>query len=360
MRSWVFVLGAACGSSSQPQDTMLDASLPEEPLSFQVPNLGGPVIANPALVTITWANDPIVTDIETFDRWIVQSSFATNLAQYGVGAGTVVATWHVPTAPPAMWTDTDFQALLADAIATSAVPPPTPNTIYSTYPPTGVTITNALGASCGAFGGYHSMFTLADGRDVYYTMNAQCSTGFDFLTHTSSHEYAEVTTNPAYLTKPAYRLLARDDLAPWPAGELGDLCEAESSPIVDSYAINPIYSNAAAAANHRPCVPSPPGEFFAPLPTPDMVTLAIGESAQISVHIAVTGPTGPLGPLSLGYLVDPTMLSITAPTTVQPEDHVPVVVRLLNGVSGVGQDIMLELEDQTGYYERRHVTIFPR
>ena len=356
---WLAIVVAACGGSSVPPP---DGSV-EEPLLPQVPTAGGPVIAHPQLVSITWASDFVLApDLEAFDRWVLQSSFWAPLVEYGIGAGSVVATWHVPTDPPAMMTELDVQNFLQTAITNASVPAPTPNTIYSMYFPPNVTITGSEGTSCVSYGGFHDAMTLPGGQRVYFVVNARCPTStnlLDEMTNIASHEYGEASTDPDPVM-PAYRLNAPDSLAPWLSGEIGDLCEDNDS-VVDGYVINPLYINSAAAANQRPCVPAPPGPVFAALPNPDLLNLAIGMSGQTDVHIATVGASS--GPLTLSVYPNDTTgaltVSATAPT-VHPGDHVSVTIMLSSGMIGYGQNITLDLRDSAGYVSKRTLVVIPQ
>jgi hypothetical protein len=353
----IFVSVAGCAGSPEP----VDMGLPEEPILPIVPNQGGPIIAAPKLVTITWASDSMLaSDIETFDAWILQSSFWKLLSEYGVGTGSVIATWHVPTDLPAMVTETDVATFLVNAIGAGSVPQPTPDTLYSMFLPLGVATTGSNGTSCIDNGGYHDATMLSDGKKVYYSVVPRCPSGggpLDALTHAASHEYVEAATDP---DDPfAYRLEPPVTLQPFINGELGDLCE-DLATTVDGYNINPFYSNLAAKAGQRPCVPGPSGPVFAALADPDLLSIPIGKSGQTTVRIATVG--GDPGPLSLYVYPMDLMkgLSVGAfPEMVHAGDKVPVTVTVMDGMTGMGQIVILELQDGSGYLDKRMLVVFP-
>src|SRR4051794_15933746 len=64
-----------------------DAATPKSPPP--VPPLitpqGGPVLAKPKLVTITFSDDPHAASIEQLGDWVVGSSWLASASEYGVG-----------------------------------------------------------------------------------------------------------------------------------------------------------------------------------------------------------------------------------------------------------------------------------
>lgn len=340
----------------------MDMGLSEEPILPVVPNQGGPIIASPKLVTITWVSDSAsAADLETFDAWILQSSFWKPLSEYGVGQGSVIATWHVPNDLPTMNTETEIATFLTNAIGAGSVPQPTPDTLYSIYLPLGVITTGSNGTSCMDNGGYHQATALSDGRKVYFSVVPRCPSAggpLDELTHAASHEYVEAVTDPDVPF--AYRLDPPPNLQPFISGELADLCE-DLGTLVDNYNINPFYSNVAAQAGQRPCVPGPSGPVFAALADPDLLSIPIGKSAHTSVRIAAVG--GDPGPLTYyPYPMDPstTGLSIdTTLTTVHAGDIVPMTITVMNGMTGMGQTVILQLMDGSGYLSKRMIAVLP-
>jgi hypothetical protein len=128
------------------------------------------------------------------------------------------------------------------------------------------------------------------------------------MTSTTTHELAEAATDPLFLTSPAYA--AVDDAhAFWMeltgGGEVGDLCEQDLvTPPDVGYAVQRIWSNAAASAGHDPCVPAvapayfnvaadAPDAFFDPYAgtTVEGVAIQPHQSRTIDVHLVSDGPT---------------------------------------------------------------------
>ena len=139
--------------------------------------------------------------------------------------------------------DIDVQKLIADNIASAALPAPDSETLYVTYFLAGVTIQLGSDASCTTFCGYHSNFTL-NGANVFYAVlpYPSCSgclggmNDLDSLTSITTHEVCEAITDPI----PGSGWY--DDSA----GEIGDIC-AWITRVNSGYTVQEEWSNRANA-----------------------------------------------------------------------------------------------------------------
>ena len=145
------------------------------------------------------------------------------------------------------------------------------------------------------------MTALDDGTPIYYAVAARCPAVSTFSarstsrTWAASHELAETVTDPDIVNN-AWRLLYNPS-TPWIApfgGEIGDLCEGYPLRI-NNYVITALYSNAAASAGQRPCVPAPAGPMFAATADPQQISLPEGPGVDVAITIrsqpSVTGLT---------------------------------------------------------------------
>ncbi len=351
----VSLFAIACTTSAaETPDAMIDAAPPAFS-STAVSNLGGPVLDTPEVITITWPDDPLASALQTFDAWWVSSDvWITALTQYGVHAGTATS-WTVPTAAPATLDDSAIQTLLHDAIQAGTLAAPTPSTVYTMYMPAGTAVTETVDTvvytSCVAFGGYHSMTTLDDGTPVYYAVIPRCpsqlgTTLEDEATWAGSHELAEAATDPSAI-EPAWRI-PYDPTQPWltaGGGEIGDLC-TENPTTLDGYQINTLYSNAAAIAGQRPCVPAPPGPMYSATAHPPELALEEGSGADLIISIAASQADVP--GLTLQTLSYPAGVTITpAAAPVSAGAKLPIHVALRPGTPPGLYEVVLELSDST-------------
>jgi len=229
----------------------------------QVTDNGGPILAAPVIVTVTWSTDPDANSYNTFDDAIGASTYwhAIN-SEYGVGAATSGSANHVSitTAPPATLADTALDTMVSTNVGTSW-PADTPNTIYVIYLPPGLSFTFMGQDICSQAGGYH---TETQTGNITYAVLPHCgwSQASD-LEYSASHELNEAATDPHPTTNPAYYGFDDNHLAMTFFNqfqtELGDACEffSEAADSIDMtpYTVQRQWSNKSAAAGHDWCLP---------------------------------------------------------------------------------------------------------
>lgn len=276
------------------------AQAPPPPSLELVPNNGGPIIKSPELVSVTWKSDAIGADLVAFDTWLPSSSFFTTMmAEWGVGAGSHGGAYALDTAAPTMLDDTGIQSLLTDAINQGKVPSPNGSRIYMVYPPKG-TVVQSFGTGCADFQAYHSSFQYAGEGGMalaVYSVTPRCADTFgmtptDFTTWGASHEAMEASSDPD-AQNPAWVILNQTPSTPRP-GENADLCTGQPMK-ADGHTVTRNYSNVAAKAGARPCVPAPAGPMFGVYASPTEVKLAPGTSMQIPIYAYADGPMPAFG-----------------------------------------------------------------
>ena len=89
----------------------------------QIPNSGGPTVAAPKLVTITFSGYAYTSTSSSFADWIVTSHWLSVVgSDYGIGPGTHVTNVVLPGPVAAQMTDLDTQALLEQNLANGTLP----------------------------------------------------------------------------------------------------------------------------------------------------------------------------------------------------------------------------------------------
>jgi hypothetical protein len=197
---------------------------------------GGPLLPAAQVFVFFWgtawqgAQAALVQQINQFFDFVLTSPLLDQLGEYSVAGAAIVhgsrtGSVILSTDPPS-------------AIADSAVPQPTANSLYFVYLPPGVTISMDGSASCSSFCGYHND---VNGSIFYAVMPypdcAGCTgalTATDALTSTSSHELCEAITDPV----PGQGWY--DDQN----GEIGDIC-AWKTKKVGAYTVQLEWSNKA-------------------------------------------------------------------------------------------------------------------
>jgi hypothetical protein len=281
--------GMVCSSAHVCAPTMGDASHPSDAAVVSdagppfviathgaapiVPDQGGPRMAHPELVVITYADDPYRSIEEAHASWLVTSSWLTSVGQeYGIGAGAILGTVHLGNAP-ASTSDRDIESFLGSGIASRSLPRSADgtlgNVVYVVYFPEQTLVTwSANGStSCSSFDGFHNSATTSGGETFTYAVINSCAGSDPTLTLvensevTVAHEVIEAATDAQPLATPAFELM-RTDSSPWllVGGELADLCALRVGPWAypryGSFVTALVWSNAAARANDRdPCIP---------------------------------------------------------------------------------------------------------
>ena len=240
-----------------------------------VPNAGGPIIANPEVVTVTFANDTNRAQEEAFGHWIVGSSWLRAVgADYGVGAGIVVADAELSEDAPATMTSAQLETLLEQGLADGSIPPTAhpDQAVYMVYFPARTVFTEAqyLGGYTSCMGniGYHNYVTPSVGAPFVYTASFNCTSlegqqlsGFGLTAlqaeeWSASHEIIEAATDPQWSTAPAYQVDASDWAWSVLGDEVADLCAYPPVTITDDgFVAQRIWSNTLAQAGNDPCAP---------------------------------------------------------------------------------------------------------
>jgi hypothetical protein len=298
-------------SDAAPPDT--GALIGAHPRQPQVADLGGPVLAAPAVLPILYASDPDGASIVVFLSELAAASYwPTTTAEYGVGPLTVLPAITIAGAAPAMLDDTDIRSQIAANTSGSAPAwgAADPNVIYLFVVPPGTTETaSGAGSCCADFGGYHDQAS-AGAVQVPYAVGCACP-GFlgtsvpvlEERTGAISHELVEAATDPYPAQNPAFYSTDQADLV-WTlvtGGEVGDMCAV----FPDAFAVPPgvthlaqrTWSNVAAAAGEDPCVPAVAhAPYFNTFPVLDEVTysgsyptqglqIAVGKSRTIELDL---------------------------------------------------------------------------
>jgi len=321
------LLASGCGSSSPPPAATL--SLPV--IAYQ----GGPIVAAPEVVTVTFAGDTMAADLQAFGAratsspwWnAVRGPFCPAAGAPCVGDGPPGVSVEIAGSPAASYTDSDdgdrstLQRWLESAVAEGAIPRPAASadahspssTIYLLYLPATTTIQYAGLSSCvdGGFDGYHNFLNVGT-QVVAYSVVMECPsepspftgiaapTLLENTTITASHEILEAATDPAATI--AYELDWTDrNNRGWMdvegGGEAADIC-------VDPFGLNQdqtkdgtatvqrIWSNLQAASRLDPCAPIPGGGvYFNASPSQAFFTVDVGRSVTFDVRAFSDGPT---------------------------------------------------------------------
>ncbi len=300
----------------------------------QVINGGGPVLTNPKLVPVFFANeDPTMQAgiLDFVDNVGTTKYWTTATSEYGVGPTTTTAPVLLTEMAPGTTDDGAIQTWLSGKLNGNDPlwPVADDNTIYLLHYPsgTGITLQSQQGVevSCQSFGGYHSSITLdsAHGQlPVAYAVVPQCGDfdgihGADAVSAAGSHEIIEGSTDPYPMNNPAFVQTDNAHLY-WElalgGGEVGDMC-AQFPNVFTKFAglnhtVQRTWSNAAAMAGSDPCVPELPGEIYfnsAPVLTDTVaipglgnmkgVKIAVGASKTIELDLFSEADTG--GPWSV-------------------------------------------------------------
>jgi hypothetical protein len=321
--------GASDAGTSTPEAAAYPATAPSLPV---IESAGGTVLATPRIVPVFFPGETQAAMLTgAIGKYVASAEWRDATGPYGVGAtvaadpvasadalpdgATVdVGVWlasHLDGSDPA-WGPTD-RATLASSI-------------YVLYPAAGTTVfapgrdpsDPAAATLCGTrpwdLPGWHSQTTPAPGPApaIAFALVGACAPAgvslADAMTSTTTHELAEAATDPLLITSSAYSSLDEAH-AFWSeltgGSEIGDLCEQKLvTPADVGYAVQRIWSNAAASAGHDPCVPAvapayfdvaadAPDSLFDPYANAEVRGVAIpqGQSRTIDVHLLSDGPT---------------------------------------------------------------------
>jgi hypothetical protein len=294
---------------------------------------GGPKLNAPAIVTITYANDPHRATLEAHATWALGSSwFSTVGREYGIQGGSILR--HVQLthdAPPSI-DDSDIAGMLTAKIADHSLPEAPQggfdNMLYVIYFPATTSVSaQAMGSPtnvCQGYGAFHTE-TATSGPHFAYAVIPACPSQWstmndlEFEEFSASHEIVEAATDPFIITNPGWTVDASPS-NPWGAvaPEVGDLCDFTGSPDYreGAWVAQRIYSNRAAAAQDRdPCIPSVPAPYFNVASTPTVAqTLAAGSTVSFDLAAWSLAPVAPwkLVAMSSGDFMPSIRLSTTS------------------------------------------------
>ncbi len=240
-----------------------------------VADQGGPILAHPRVVTITYASDWRGANEEALMQSLAGGPWLHEVGvEYGVGEGSMLGTYRRDGPPPPALTAQEIEQTLVADIAARSIPTPPEgdysDVLYVLFFPLGTTVSMVDGErvarSCQDFLGYHGAVHASVGR-VSYVVAAECDdpqSGRDvdaLVQITTSHEFIEAATDADPIAAPAYQL-APGVGAPWSdnGGEIADLCHGHEVTI-DGFNLQRVWSNRLAALGGvLPCVPvAPPG-----------------------------------------------------------------------------------------------------
>jgi hypothetical protein len=289
---------------------------PFPPVTYQ----GGPLIAAPNIVTITFPGDTLASQVATFGTSVASSTYWDTIRAGYCGGGTCIGDGPAGTsvaltaASATSYTDSSaggpstLQTFLAGLITGATVPAPDANTIYALYFPTTTTITLDGGVSCQAFDGYHSAMTVGS-QQVYYAVIPECPapqmtpsiTTLQNTTITASHEFIETSSDGSF--QQFSFALNLNDPATWgwadvSSMEVGDLCAdpfglGQDEATENGFTVQRIWSAQHAAAGKNPCVPIPTGEvYFNAYSTYSVVVEDVGQTKTIEVDALADGAMG--------------------------------------------------------------------
>ena len=332
---------SACGGTS---------GMTGRPVLPQVVNVGGTFLAVPKVQPILYASDAGATDVLAFLQELATTSYwAQTTSEYGVGPLTVLPPVMLTAAAPTSVTDAMLEASLASN--TSGANPTwgaaDPSTIYLFVLPEGTIESDAEGACCTDYDGYHYQTDVSVGSrtvTVPYALSCACP-GFDGPSVTDlqertvdmSHELVETATDPFPNSDPAYTQEDDADIV-WTLvtdGEVADMCEfnddANVIPPGSTYMVQRSWSNAAAARFENPCVPAltttPYVNSFPRLGninitaghvTTQGIRIPLGQSQTIDVALVSGAPVAQKWGAA-AYDYDQEILGVTSGSTLRPK-----------------------------------------
>jgi hypothetical protein len=178
---------------------------------------GGSVFTSMQVVSVMWNKDVVQMtkdQVPLLSAALVDSTYVDQMTEYntkGVHAinghkstnqkihrGSYIGQFQLkPHNTSKQLTDADVQKELKTQIADGKLPPNDLNTLYMIYFPSDISINLDGSLSCVAFGAYHfaTVATKLSKKNVFYSVEPECNSGFTFLTFAASHEFAEATTD---------------------------------------------------------------------------------------------------------------------------------------------------------------------
>jgi hypothetical protein len=212
---------------------------------------GGPLLSAVQVFTFFWGDAwqaqpqaELMQQVIQFFDFVVTSPLVDQLAEYGVTGSAIGPGANLGAIPLAATLgqsvdDVTIQQLIRQEIATnSAVPQPTPNSLYFVFLPPGVAVSLDGSSSCTTFCGYHNAI---NGQLFYAVMPYPDCTGcsgaltvLDAVTSTTSHELCEAITDPI----PGQGWYDDNN------GEIGDICAWQTKQL-DAYKVQLEWSNKA-------------------------------------------------------------------------------------------------------------------
>ena len=283
--------------TAPPAWTPDDAGAPLHPP--YIGNSGGPTIANPAFVAITFDGDDMRDSIEDFLGSVGCTDYWRAIVRdYGINDAWMIGTAHLKDKPPALIDDSQIGAFIRSKITSKELPPYVPNqTLYVIYYPDATDITLQGLHSCQGFGGYHSEVK-GTTQNIPYAVLPRCGSfgqldGLDALTYATSHELVEAATDQFPDSNPAYQFPEADDVA-WGfgGGEIGDMCEFnQDAPLLPTnyaFTVQKQWVSSKAWLMHDPCQPSTQTYFAGAPVLPDMIPydIGLGPSSTKGIKIA--------------------------------------------------------------------------
>ncbi len=233
-----------------------------EPFSLVTLGPGGIVLSAVEVTTIDYQGYELDQDLQNYAGWIVGSYWLSVVGEsYGVGRGTYVQHYTIPSTAPTMMTESDIETEIESLLgANGPLPPPDSNSLYIIYFPSTTTITGGTGTSCIDYGGYHSE-DFSGTYDIPYAVIPTCGSDTSVVV---SHELIEAATDPFVGSAPGYRLYDPGDAFYYvTGGEVGDLCAGIIGTFDNTYVAQRIWSNNLADAGAgSPCAPVPDGETY--------------------------------------------------------------------------------------------------
>jgi hypothetical protein len=255
---------------------------------------GGPILAHPSFVTITYADDANRTAMEAYGAAMAAETawWSATTSEYGVGPLVSLGNVRLTDVAPMAATQAEVETYLLGLATAGTLPRAADGTydgvIYLLYLPGGARVTLSDGAmACGGWHGVHGEARTGSTR-IVYALAVECgpSRGFThlgYLEAAASHELVEAATDPYTDTMPAYASDPRV-AEPWSIfGETTDRCVGQYlQQGADVFARS--WSNVASLAGTPPCVPVPSGEVYYGVYTP-MTTLHGAPGTTLEVPI---------------------------------------------------------------------------